>query len=76
LTDSRSVLVLLGIVLAVPAWSGIGPLDRWSWCLEAAPVPLGIAILAATYRRFPLTRLTYSLLAVHAVILMIGGHYR
>ncbi|MRS04359.1 DUF2238 domain-containing protein, partial [bacterium] len=28
-----------------------------------------------TYRRFPLTNLTYALIAIHAIILMIGGHY-
>jgi putative membrane protein len=29
----------------------------------------------AIYRRFPLTPLLYTLLAVHALILMVGGHY-
>jgi putative membrane protein len=28
-----------------------------------------------TYDRFPLTDLTYTLIAVHAMILMLGGHY-
>jgi putative membrane protein len=28
-----------------------------------------------TYRRFPLTPLLYTLLAIHALILMVGGHY-
>ena len=36
---------------------------------------LALPILAYTYRRFPLTDLTYVLIAVHAVILMVGGHY-
>ena len=32
-------------------------------------------MLFATYRSFPLTPLLYRLLFVHAVILMVGGHY-
>jgi putative membrane protein len=43
--------------------------------METVPVMIGIAILVPTWRRFPLTPLTYYLLAFHAVILVIGGHY-
>lgn len=35
----------------------------------------GLALGAATYRRFPLTPLLYWLLLVHALILLVGGHY-
>jgi len=38
-------------------------------------VLLAIPVLACTYRRFPLTDLLYVLIAIHAVILMVGGHY-
>jgi putative membrane protein len=40
-----------------------------------APIFIGVPILFATYRSFPLTPLLYRLLLVHAVILMVGGHY-
>jgi len=66
--------LLLGVAIVL-AWSAIGPHDRYTWFLEVAPVLLGAAILLPTYRRFPLTDLLYVLLAVHAVILMVGGHY-
>lgn len=36
---------------------------------------IGIVILFATYRRYPLTPLLYRLLFLHALILVIGGHY-
>lgn len=36
---------------------------------------VGIPVLIATYRSFPLTALLYRLLLIHAIILMIGGHY-
>jgi putative membrane protein len=34
-----------------------------------------VPLLVGTYRRSPFTPLLYRLLAVHALILMIGGHY-
>ena len=36
---------------------------------------LGAPILFATAARFPLTPLVYTLLAIHALILILGGHY-
>lgn len=66
---------LLLLVLAVLAWSGWQPKDRFTWFLEVAPVLIGLSLLALTFSRFPLTLLAYVLLAVHAVILMVGGHY-
>lgn len=39
------------------------------------PIFIGVPILIATRRRFPLTPLLYCLLFVHALILMLGGHY-
>jgi putative membrane protein len=73
--SQRYLLTLLGIVLAVLLWSGIGPFDRPTWLLEVAPGLIGLVVLAVTYRSFPLTRLTYLLIAVHVVILCVGGHY-
>jgi putative membrane protein len=68
-------LILLAIVLAVLVWSGIEPHDRFTWLLEVAPVLIGLPIVIATRRRFPLTPLLYLLLTIHAVILMVGGRY-
>ena len=62
-------------VLVVLAWSGIAPHDRFTWYLEVAPVLVALPLLAATWRRFPFTPLVYALIALHAVILMVGGHY-
>jgi len=72
---SREPIVLLLLGLAVLVWSGIGPRDRLTWWLEVAPVLIGVPILVGTFRRFPLTPLVYRLLFLHAVILMVGGHW-
>lgn len=61
---------LIGLV-----WSGIGPHDRATWALEVAPVVIVLPLLWLTRGRFPLTPLLYTLIAVHAAILMLGGHY-
>lgn len=67
--------VLLALTLVCLTISGIGPHDRFTWVLEVAPILIGLPILIATHRRFPLTPLVYRLLALHALILMLGGHY-
>jgi putative membrane protein len=67
--------LLLASLAAILFWSGIGPKERGTWWLEVAPVLVGVPILAATYRRFPLTPLAYVLISLHAIILMVGGHY-
>ena len=67
--------VSLVAVLAVLVWSGIAPADRFTWWLEVAPVLIGLPIAVATHRRFPLTPLVTVLLAAHAAILAVGGHW-
>lgn len=72
---SRYPLVLLALVIAVLVWSGIAPHSRFTWLLEVFPVLLALPLLVATHRRFPLTPLAYTLVAVHCCILMVGGKY-
>lgn len=55
--------------------TAIRPFDGPTWWLEVAPVLVATPILVATRRRFPWTGLLYGLLALHAVILCVGGHY-
>ncbi len=66
---------LLLLVLVVLVWSGIAPRDRFTWFLEVAPVLIVLPLLITTRQQFPLTPLAYHLIAIHAVILMVGGHY-
>jgi putative membrane protein len=71
----RFELVLLLAVLVAFVWSGWQPHDTFTWALEVAPAVIGLAVLAATRRRFPLSRLLLTLIALHMGILMVGGHY-
>ena len=56
-------------------WSMIRPHDWPTWFLEAAPVLIALPLLAATYRDFPLSRLAYGMIWLHAAILLVGAHY-
>jgi len=68
----RSLLAFVGVVFV---WSLVRPHDYMTWLLEVFPALIGGAILIVTYRRFRFTNLVYTLIAIHAIILMIGGHY-
>jgi putative membrane protein len=73
--SSRYHAALLVVGLAVLVWSYIGAYDRMTWWLESVPAIAAAVILVATYRRFRLTDLAYILITIHAIILMVGGHY-
>jgi putative membrane protein len=66
--------ILLGVVAIVFVWSLINPHDYFTWFLEVVPAMIGFICLATTYKKFRFTNLTYTLIAIHAMILMIGGH--
>ncbi|MET0103780.1 MAG: DUF2238 domain-containing protein [Sedimenticola sp.] len=74
--EAREPVTLLAAVSLFLLVSGFDPAaDRYTWLLETVPVMIGIAILVPSYRAFTLTPLLYRLLALHALILMVGGHY-
>lgn len=71
----RFYLILGLIFIVVFVWSAINPYDRLTWLLEVLPAILALPILVLSYNTFPLTRLLYVLILIHAIILMVGGHY-
>ena len=76
MSSNKYPIWLLIIVLVFWIWSGIKPHDtRLTWVLETLPFMVALPVMLLTYPRFPLTNLTYTLIAIHAVILMLGGHY-
>ena len=65
----------LVIFFAVLLWSVIEPKDLFTWFLEVFPALIALVVLAKTRHSFPLTPLLYQLILLHAIILMVGGHY-
>ena len=63
------------IFFIVLIWSGINPKDQFTWFLEVIPAIIGLIVIAFTYNTFKLTPLVYTLILIHCIILMVGGHY-
>ena len=61
--------------VAVLTWSAWQPHDLATWFMEVVPVLVVLPLLWLTHRRFPLTPLLYALVALHAIVLAVGGHY-
>ena len=55
--------------------SGISPHDRVTWLLEVMPVLIAFPLLWATRGGRKLTPLLLGLIAVHALVLIVGGAY-
>lgn len=55
--------------------SGWQPYDRATWLMEVAPALIALPILWASARQLPLTGLALSLIALHGLVLMLGGAY-
>ncbi|KAA3639370.1 MAG: DUF2238 domain-containing protein [Proteobacteria bacterium] len=71
----RVLWFLLVLFVVILAWSAYQPYDLATWALEVSPAILGAIILLLTYRQFQLTGLLYMLIFLHAVVLVVGGHY-
>jgi putative membrane protein len=74
-TTGRFHSLLLVTFICIFIWSAIRPADRFTWWLEVFPTLIGIVLILSTYRTFRLTSLLYFLVCIHAIILLIGGHY-
>ena len=74
--NRRQYLSSLFVIVSIFfIWSAIHPHDFFTWILEVLPVLIAIPLLVMTYNKFPLTNLVYGLIAVHMLILLVGGHY-
>ena len=67
--------VLFALLALVLTWSAINPHDYFTWFLEVFPIFIALPILFLSHKKFPLTNILYVLILMHAIILMIGGHY-
>jgi putative membrane protein len=64
-----ALLAVLWVALA------IDPYDRKDWLLENALTVLAVGTLAATYRKLPLSRISYTLIFLFLCLHTIGAHY-
>lgn len=66
-------LLLSGLLYLI--WSGIAPSGRFNWLMETGPAIIGGIVLLLTYRKHPLTTVSYLLIWFFSLILITGGHY-
>ena len=71
----RRLIWFCALLLPVLAWSAVPPHDYFTWFLEVAPALIGIPLMLAVQKRFPLSSLLLGLIWLHAVVLIVGGHY-
>jgi len=71
----RYEFVLVQVFALALIASAIHAYDTVTWFLEVMPALIGVGVLAATRFRFRFTPLVYTLVLIHCVILMVGGHY-
>jgi putative membrane protein len=67
--------VLAVLVAAALVVSAVGAKDPTTWLLETVWVMAGLPLAFVLRRRFPLSGLLCALLALHALVLITGGHY-
>jgi putative membrane protein len=75
--NSRSAPLVCGAVVLVVVLviTGLRPFSRGTWLLEVLPVVVVLPVLWLTHHRFPLTRVLYLCIFLHAIVLMVGGAY-
>jgi len=71
----RYALILAAVFLVLWIILAINPIDRQDWTLENALVILFVLILAVSARRFPLSRISYTLMFIYLCLHEVGAHY-
>lgn len=74
-SPTRLPLVLLALLVVLGVLLGIAPKHRQDWMLENALAVAGLLVLVVTWRRFPLSRLSYVLIFLFLVLHEVGAHY-
>ena len=75
MTHNRYFLILSILFFIEFIVLSISPYDRADWALENALVLVFVVLMVFSYKKFPLSRISYSLIFVFIVLHEIGAHY-
>src|SRR2546421_3768093 len=75
LFNPRYPLLLLALFLICAIAWAIHPVDVKDWALENTLTVLFLAALVISYRRFPFTSISYTLIFIFLCLHTIGAHY-
>ena len=69
-------LLILTVIFAIEwAFLAVSPHDRSAWALENALVAVLVILIASTYKKFPLSRVSYTLILLFLLLHEVGAHY-
>ncbi len=71
----KYLYILLALFAIILTWTIINPKEGLTCFLEIIPAIIGVMILLFTFKIFRFTNFTYTLILIHCIILLIGGHY-
>ena len=74
-SHQKYLLMLGALFLLEWVFLSIEPYDRKDWALENALVFAFVIFLGLSYKRLPLSRISYTLLFIFLIIHEIGAHY-
>jgi putative membrane protein len=75
LSHQKYLLILSVIFLIEWLFLAINPHDRKDWALENLLVLVFVIFLVFTYKRLPLSRISYTLILIFLLIHEVGAHY-
>ncbi len=73
--SKRYPLILLTLLAIEAVALAFNPIDRSDWALENALVLFGVGGLIATFKRFPLSKVSYTTIFCFLVLHEVGAHY-
>jgi putative membrane protein len=75
MTRKTYLLILGGLFVAWSVLLAIHPYDRSDWALENALVVVAVILIAATCRKAPLSRVSYTLIFLFLCLHEVGAHF-
>ena len=75
LSHERYPRVLFALLATLSVLLAIAPHDRADWALENALLFVGVAVLVATRKALPLSRISYTLIFLFLCLHTVGAHY-
>ena len=71
----RYILILVAIFAVEWIALAVSPYDRADWLLENVLVLIFIVVITVSYKRFPLSRISYTLIFIFLALHEVGCHY-
>ena len=71
----KSHKIMLGIFLLVLIWTAIDHDNYLTWFVQSLPAVILVSTLALIYRKYKFSTFAYSVVLIHALILLIGSKY-